>query len=64
MVDVRGDVALFDVRDSGSPTKPLSVLIKLSICIDIWPRYVADIVACWRKSLFSGNERVNIDMQK
>ena len=39
-------VAVFEVRGPGSPTKLLSILIKLSICIDIWPSYIAATAAC------------------
>ena len=38
------EVALSEVRGLGSPTKPLSILVKLSICIDIWPGCITAIV--------------------
>ena len=54
-------VAFFEVRGPGSTTKPLSILIKHSVCIDIWPSYIADIVACWHRILFSDNRQIYID---
>ena len=40
-MDFYKKVEIFEVRGPGSHPKPLSILIKLGMCIAIWTSYIA-----------------------
>ena len=60
-IDIQLISVMFKVRGSGSPAKPLSIVNKLGICIDIWPSCIASTAACWQKTII---HRYTIDLYK
>ena len=62
-MDFYNIVDISEVRGPGSHPKPLSIIIKLGICIDIWPGCIVIIATRWHKSLFWGSRLKYIDVQ-